>query len=220
MRDGRLGVTLEHGGATFAVFSAHAEAVELCLFDEGANETRLPMHRDGDEWRVHVPGGGPGARYGYRVHGPYDPALGNRFNAAKLLIDPYARAFEGKLDYSGPVFGFDRAGGDDEPDTRDDAAFVPRSIVIDPAFDWRGDVPPKTSWKNTVIYELHVRGFSKMNPAVDSALRGTYLGVSHDASIEHLRSLGITAVELMPIHECCDEWTLAKRGMKNYWGYS
>ncbi len=221
MREGRLGVTLEHGGATFAVFSSHADAVELCLFDDASNETRLPMHREGDEWRVHVPGAGAGARYGYRAHGPYEPARGNRFNAAKLLIDPYARAFDGKLDYSGPVFGFDRAAGaDDAADPRDDAAFVPKSIVVDSAFDWRGDAPPKTPWKNTVIYEMHVRGFSRSNPAVDAPIRGTYLGVAHDASIEHLRSLGVTAVELLPIHECADEHTLAKRGMKNYWGYS
>ena len=220
MREGRLGVTIEHGGASFSVFSSHADAVELCLFDDQSRETRFPMHREGDEWRVHVPGAGAGVRYGYRAHGPYEPSRGNRYNAAKLLVDPYARAFDGKLDATGPVFGSDRTRGDDAPDTQDDAAFVPKSIVVDSAFDWRGDTPPKTPWKNTVIYEMHARGFSKRNPAVDASLRGTYLGVSHDASIEHLRSLGVTAVELLPIHECADEWTLQKRGMKNYWGYS
>ena len=220
MREGRLGVTIEHGGASFSVFSSHAEAIELCLFDDASHETRFPMHREGDEWRVHVPGAGAGVRYGYRAHGPYDPACGNRFNANKLLVDPYARAFEGKLDTSGPVFGFDRTRGDEVADTQDDAAFVPKSVVVESAFDWRGDAPPKTPWKNTVIYEAHVRGFSKQNPAVDEPVRGTYLGIAHDASIEHLRSLGVTAVELLPIHECADEWTLQKRGMKNYWGYS
>ncbi|MEO8799057.1 MAG: alpha-amylase family glycosyl hydrolase, partial [Polyangiaceae bacterium] len=219
MRRAPLGVTFERGGALFSVFSAHGAAVELCLFDADGIETRLATERDGDEWRVLVPNVRAGQRYGYRVHGAYAPSTGDRFNPAKLLVDPYARAFEGKADYRGPLFGFDRT-KDGMPDLRDDAAFVPKSLVVTDAFDWQGDRPLMTPWNETRIYELHVKGFSVANPAVEERLRGTYLGLAADASIAYLKSLGVTAVELLPVHECMNERSVAARGADNYWGYS
>ncbi len=200
------------------MFSSHADAVELCIFDDADYERRFPMSRDGDEWRASIPNARAGTRYGFRVHGPFAPAKGDRFNPAKLLIDPYARAFVGKIDYRGPVFGSNDDG--DVPDLRDDAPFVPKSVLIDEAFDWQNDVAPKTPWSETVIYELHVKGFTKRHPDVPAEERGTYLGLASEAAIAHLRALGVTAVELLPIHECLDEASVAKRGMKNYWGYS
>jgi glycogen operon protein len=221
-----LGATFDGVGANFAVFSQNATRLVLCLFDDAGNEERLPMRAGpAHVWHVYVGGVSPGQRYGYRADGPYDPSRGHRFNPYKLLVDPYARALSGKVDYRAPVFGYappmpGEARHDRVMDARDDAWGVPRSIVVDPAFDWGEDAAPETPWPDTVIYELHVKSFTKRHPGVPEAERGTYLGVACDAAIAHLQSIGVTAVELMPVHECCDEHFVAKRGMTNYWGYS
>ena len=166
----------------------------------------------------------PGQVYGYRVYGPYRPELGLRFNPAKLLIDPYARAIHGRLDYSGPIYGYDPGAGPRADDhrrcPRDDAPSVPRCVVVDPAFDWGGDAPPRVPWSETVIYETHVKGFSRLFPEVLPELRGTYLGLAHPAAIEYLRDLGVTAVELLPVHHWLDEVSVVARGLTNYWGYN
>jgi glycogen operon protein len=220
-----LGPTWDGEGTNFSLFSEHAERVELCLFDADDQETRVALEeRTAFNWHGYLPGVGPGQRYAYRVYGPYAPEFGHRFNPAKLLIDPYAKAIEG------PV-GFDRAnvlpyvpdGADDadlEPDDEDDAAAIPKSVVVDPRFDWEDDRPPRTPWNETVIYETHVKGFTKLHPLVREDLRGTYAGLASDASVAYLRSLGVTAVELLPIHHVADEQFLADKGLTNYWGYS
>ncbi|MGD0529421.1 MAG: glycogen debranching protein GlgX [Polyangiaceae bacterium] len=218
-----LGATWDGQGINFALFSQHATAVELCLFDAAGHETRVPVPwRTVYVWHVYVPGLRPGQRYGWRVHGPYEPEQGHRFNPNKLLIDPYARALEGAVDFRGPIYAYprDRGASDRVLDERDDAASKPRCVVVDPAFDWEGDRPPKVPWRNTVIYELHVKSFSKLQSLIPEAVRGTYLGVASDAGIAHLRSLGITTVELMPVHEHLDEPAVVARGLTNYWGYS
>lgn len=222
LRHAPLGPVVDRNGASFSLFSEHAEKVELCIFDHSDREQRIAMTRDGDEWSASVPGVGFGAHYGFRVHGPWAPEDGHRFNANKLLIDPYARSFSGKVDYRGPVFGFapGSKGVGEVADERDDAAFVPKSVLVDPAFDWRGEKSPKIPWRDSVIYELHVKGFTKRHPGVANAERGTYLGLASDAAIAHLQALGVTAVELLPVHECLDEPSVSKRGMRNYWGYA
>jgi isoamylase len=219
-----LGATWDRRGVNFALFSEHATRVELCLFDEQGRETRVPvpwctLH----VWHVYVPGLRPGQRYGWRVHGPFCPDKGHRFNPSKLLLDPYARALDGALDLRGPVYGYprDRPPADDLVlDTRDDAAHVPRAVVVDDAFDWGDDRPPSVPWHETILYELHVKGFTRLHPGVPEPERGTYLGLASDAAIAHLTSLGVTTVELMPVHERADEPAVAARGMTNYWGYS
>ncbi len=182
----------------------------------------MAMTRDGDEWRASVADARAGTRYGFRAHGPFAPSKGDRFNPAKLLVDPYARAFAGKINYRGPVFGSKLGPKEDgdAADLQDDAAFVPKSMLVDESFDWKNDAQPRTPWSDTVIYELHVKGFTQLHPEVAPDERGTYLGLASEAAIAHLRALGVTAVELLPIHECLDEVNVAKRGMKNYWGYS
>jgi glycogen operon protein len=215
-------VTLAAGGANFALFSAHAVAVELCLFDGAGEETRLPLTaRTGDVWHGFVPGVAAGQRYGYRVHGAYSPKHGDRFNAEKLLVDPYARALDGKIDYRGRVFGYAHTGDADlEIDGGDSAAWIPRSVVVDDEFDWGDDAPLAIAWNESLIYEVHVKGFTKLHPDVPAAIRGTYAGLASEASIAHLRTLGVTAVELLPVHEALDEAPVARRGKTNYWGYS
>jgi glycogen operon protein len=217
-----LGPAWDGEGTNFSLFSENAERVELCLFDDADRETRIPLtERTAFHWHGYIPGVGPGQRYGFRVHGPYDPATGHRFNPAKLLIDPYAKAVEGPI-------RFDRArvlpyapGGDDlRKDLTNDAAAIPKSVVVDESFDWEGDRPIATPWHETVIYETHVRGFTKLHPRVRDDLRGTYAGLASDEAIEHLRSLGITAVEVLPVHHIADEEFLHARGLTNYWGYS
>ena len=209
-----LGATWDGSGVNFALFSEHATGVELCLFDADGRETRVPVPwRTNYVWHARVPGAAPGQRYGWRVHGPFAPERGHRFAPNKLLVDPYARAFDGAIDLDGPVYV-------PPQDGRDDAASKPRCVVIDPRFDWGGDRPPAVRWRDTVLYELHVKGFTKLCSGVPEALRGTYLGLGTDAAIRHLEALGVTTVELMPIHEHVDERAVAARGMKNYWGYS
>ncbi|MEZ4562371.1 MAG: glycogen debranching protein GlgX [Thermomicrobiales bacterium] len=222
-----LGAHWDGSGVNFAIASAHATAIELCLFDRPddpyeAERIKLPETTN-QIWHGYLPGLGPGQAYGYRVYGPYRPESGNRFNPAKLLLDPYARAIHGRLDFRGPVKGFEPQ-SDESNDlrrsTRDDALFVPRSIVVDPAFDWQDDQRPRTSWSDTVIYEVHVKGFSERLPAVPPDLRGSFLGLAHPASIAYLKDLGITAVELLPVHHWLDEQSVVDRGLTNYWGYN
>src|SRR5205823_355533 len=209
----------------FSMFSENAERVELCLFDGDDHEERLAMtERTAFNWHCYVPGVGPGQRYGYRVHGPYAPQNGARFNAAKLLIDPYAKAIEGPIDYKRantlPYHPNGSPDADLTPDTSDDAVAIPKSVVVDGGFDWEGDRWPRTPWHDTVIYEVHVKGFTKLNEHVREDLRGTYAGFASEPALEYLQSLGVTAVELLPIHHIADEHFLIDKGLTNYWGYS
>jgi isoamylase len=218
-----LGSSWDGRGVQFGLFSRGALAVELCLFDDAGTETRVPVSsRRADVWHIYVPGVGPGQRYGWRVDGPYAPEEDQRFNRNKLLLDPYTRAVDGQLDLHGPVYGFprDRALDDLAFDVRDDAAAKPKSVVVDDRFDWGDDRRPNVPWRETFLYELHVRGFTKLHPDVPETLRGTFLGLASDAATAHLVSLGVTTVKLMPVHARADEPALAARGLTNYWGYN
>jgi glycogen operon protein len=215
-----LGATWEGDGTNFSLFSERAERVELCLFAPDGAEIRheLPK-RTAFNWHGFLPGVGPGERYGYRVYGPYLPEHGHRFNPAKLLIDPYAKAIEGGVDW-GAARVLPYEPGSEEPDGTDSAPAIPKSIVIDPSFDWEGDEPLRTPWHQTVIYETHVKGFTARHPGVREDLRGTYAGLASDEAIAYLKLLGVTAVELLPIHHIADEEFLHDKGLTNYWGYS
>jgi len=216
-----LGATWDGDGTNFSLTSENAERVELCLFDEDDAETRCVLGRHtAHNWHGYLPGVGPGQRYGYRVHGPWAPDRGHRFNPHKLLIDPYAKAIEGPVLWDrGRTLAY--AEGDDLViDTSDDAAAIPKSVVIDESFDWEDDRLVCRPWNESVIYELHVKGFTKLLPGVRDDLRGTYAGLASDASLAHLVDLGVTAVELLPIHHIADEHFLQDRGLTNYWGYS
>ena len=234
-RHAPLGATFDSElgeGVNFAVFSENATGMDVCLFDEHGVETRVPLRdRSAHVWHGFIPGLRPGQRYGFRAHGTYAPESGLRFNPNKLLVDPYALALEGTIDYLEPVFGYRGApvkglsGASDSPldraaDLRDSARGVPKAIVSDHAFDWEGDRLPRVPWADTVLYEAHVKGMTMTHPDVPEHLRGTYLGLAHPAIIEHLKRLGITSIELLPIQEHMDEWSVAARGMQNYWGYS
>ncbi len=220
-----LGATWDGEGVNFSLFSAHAERVELCVFDgRGRRELqRIPMPEQTDQvWHVYLPEARPHLLYGYRVHGPYKPEAGHRFNPNKLLLDPYAKALVGRLSWGDAHFGY-RVGHAREDlsfDRRDSAARMPKCQVVDPAFSWGSDRPPQTAWRNTVIYELHVRGFTQQHPGVPPQLRGTYAGLCTAPAIDHLRRLGVTAVELMPVHAFVHERPLVERGLRNYWGYN
>ncbi|HTO69421.1 MAG TPA: glycogen debranching protein GlgX [Myxococcota bacterium] len=216
-----LGATFDGLGTCFSVASDVAESVELCLFDERGRETRVPLReRSGAYWHAYVPGVEPGQRYGYRVHGPWDPARGVRCNDAKLLLDPYARALDGEPRWGQALFPYTLGDPDGPPNREDSAAALPKSVVVSSLFDWGDDRPPRTPLHETVLYELHVRGFTKRHPGVPAELRGTYAGLAHPAAVEHLQSLGITAVELMPIHAFVHDPHLLERGLRNYWGYN
>jgi len=222
-----LGATWSGAGTTFALYSAHATAVELCLFREPSDAVearRIPLRSGADGiWRVEVEGVGPGQLYGYRADGPYAPERGHRFNPAKLLLDPYARALSGPVLWSAPLASHpDDAGAvpPDAPDPRDSAGAMPKCVVVDSAFDWAGDRRPGTPWDRTIIYECHVKGMTMLHPEVPRAERGTFLGLASEPIIEHLRSLGVTAVELLPVHQVASEPRLAGLGLANYWGYS
>ena len=219
-----LGATWDGEGVNFAIFSEQAERVELCLFDaDGKQSDRVPLVWQTDlVWHCYLPDVRPGQLYGYRVYGPYDPQRGLRFNAHKLLLDPYAKAFDGNLTWDDSHFGYvigDPA-GDLSFDKRDNAQYMPKCKVLDPAFPWGDDKPLRTAWHDTIIYELHVKGFTKLHPEVPEALRGTYAGLSTEPVIDYLQRLGITAVELMPVHTFIDDRTLIERGSRNYWGYN
>jgi isoamylase len=215
-----LGATYDGAGTNFGLFSEVAHRVELCLFDHDGAETRVDLHEvDGFVWHGYLSGVGPGQRYGYRVHGPYDPPAGPRCNPAKLLLDPYAKAIEGHVSWGQPVFSY-AFGHPDRRNNADSAPYVPRSVVINPYFDWNLDRPPRTPYHETVIYEAHVRGLTKEHPAVPEDQRGTYVGLAHPAVIAHLRGLGVTAIELMPVHQFVTDAHLGDRGLHNYWGYN
>ncbi|MDR0788019.1 MAG: glycogen debranching protein GlgX, partial [Gemmatimonadota bacterium] len=221
-----LGATWDGEGTNFAIYSERATDVELCLFDspeasEPSRSFRL-RERTSHIWHGYLHGVGPGQFYGYRIGGPYDPGRGLRFNPFKLLIDPYARALAGAVDFEKHPFAypFDQPGEDWVLDDENDAAGVPKGVVIDPRFDWRNDAPPGVPWNRTVIYEAHVKGLTMLHPDVPRELRGTYAGVAHPAVIEHLKSLGVTAIELLPVHEIVDDLFLTRAGLRNYWGYN
>jgi isoamylase len=219
-RPSPLGATPRDEGTNFAVASRVAEAAEVCLFDEAGNQTRvrLPGYDDG-VWHGFIPGIGPGQAYGYRVHGPYDTARGLRCNPAKLLIDPYARAVRGEVSFGPEVFDYDWA-SHDAPSPLDSAGHVPLSLVTDPAFDWGDDAPLRRDYADTIMYEVHVKGFTMRHPDVPADLRGTYAGLAHEAVTGHLSQLGVTAVELLPVHQYVPDDFLLRRGLTNYWGYN
>jgi isoamylase len=216
-----LGATWDGEGTNFAVFSEEAGAVELCLFDDGGRERRLELPEvTAHTWHGYVPGLGPGQRYGFRAYGPYEPHNGLRFNPAKLLVDPYARAIEGMVDWDDSVFGY-RIGADDlVRDDRDSAAHVPRSVVVHDAFPWGDDRRPSVPWADTVIYEAHVRGLTMLHPDVPERERGTYAALGSPRVVDHLKRLGVTTLELQPVHHFVSEQPLVQRGLTNYWGYN
>jgi glycogen operon protein len=221
-----LGATWDGEGVNFAVFSENAKDVEVCLFDtdDPTLETGRARLREvtAHVWHGYVPGLKPGQLYGFRMDGAYEPTQGLRFNPFKLLLDPYARAVAGKVDWTQPVFGY-RLGDpaqDLARDEHDDSAGIPKAVVVDNAYDWEGDKPLRTPWYRTVIYEAHVKGLTMRHPDVPEALRGTYAGVAHPAVIQHLQSIGVTALELLPVHDFVDDNYLLEKGLSNYWGYS
>jgi isoamylase len=219
-----LGATWDGVGVNFALFSEHATRVELCLFqspDADVEALTIPLPEQTDMvWHGYVPDLQPGQLYGYRVHGPFAPDIGHRFNPNKLVLDPYAKTIGRGVRWNEALFGFIFGGDDTTFDRRDSAPYAALAAVVDGAFTWGDDRHPRTPWHETVIYELHVKGFSKLNPRVPEALRGTYRGLASEPSIRHLKALGVTAVELMPLHQHTDEWHLVQRGLGNYWGYN
>jgi isoamylase len=221
-----LGATWDGEGVNFAVFSENAAGIDLCLFDSidspqesGRVRIREVTHH---VWHCYIPGLKPGQLYGFRAHGPYDPHNGLRFNSNKLLIDPYARAISSPINWDNSLFGYEI--GHPEEDlsfsTIDSAPFVPKAVVIDPSFNWEGDHPPRIAYHKTIIYETHVKGFSQLNPQIPEQIRGTYAALAHPASIEYLKKLGITAVELMPVHHFLIDKFLKDKELTNYWGYN
>jgi isoamylase len=215
-----LGATYDGSGTNFALFSEVAERVELCLFDADGTEVRLDLpEMDGFVWHAFLPGGEPGQRYGYRVHGPYDPSRGHRCNPSKLLLDPYAKAIDGKFHWGQALFSYN-FGDPQSPNIEDSAAAMPKAVVINPYFDWGTDRPPKRQYAESVIYEAHVKGFTYQHPEIPAELRGTYSAIAHPVMIDHLRSLGVSAIELMPVHHFANDSTLIERGLSNYWGYN
>jgi isoamylase len=220
-----LGATWDGHGTNFSLFSENATRVTLCLFDGDGVEERYDMpERTAHIWHCYLPGVHPGQCYGYRVDGAYEPSSGHRFNPSKLLIDPYAKSIEGPVRWDvANVLPYTPDGtenADLERDDEDDAEAIPKSIVVDEGFDWEGDTPPRTPWNETVIYETHVKGYTMLHPAVREDLRGTYAGLASEEALGYLKRLGVTAVELLPIHHIADESFLHERGLTNYWGYS
>jgi isoamylase len=220
-----LGATWDGAGVNFSLFSENATKVELCLFDgaNGEREMRIPVTAFTHQvWHCYLPEVRPGQLYGYRVHGPYEPEKGQRFNPAKLLLDPYAKAIAGSIQWSNALFGYKvgDAKADLSYNDEDSAAGMPKCVVIDPAFSWGNDASPNTPWHRTIIYELHVKGYTKLHPKVPADLCGTYAGLSCPPVIEYLKNLGITAVELMPVHQFVADRHLKDRGLTNYWGYN
>jgi isoamylase len=221
-----LGATWDGQGVNFALFSENATGVELCLFanhDDTVESDKIMLRERTDQvWHCYLPDVRPGQFYGYRVHGPYDPNSGNRFNPNKLLIDPYAKAITGAIKWSNRLFAYKvgEPNADLEPDPDNSAGGVPKCVVIDPAFTWEEDQPLRIAWNRTIIYECHVKGMTKLHPDVPEPLRGTYLGLCSDPMIEYFQSLGITAVELLPVHQFVVDRHLAEKGLTNYWGYN
>src|SRR5262245_32208383 len=219
-----LGANWDGTGVNFALFSENAAAVDLCLYNSDEMQTSVIRlnEQTNHVWHCYLPEARPGQLYGYRVYGPYDPQAGQRFNPAKLLLDPYAKAMKGNLRWDDSLFGYTIGdiAGDLSEDNRDSAPFMPKCVVIDDNFDWGGDRLLRTPWERTLIYELHVKGFTQRHPQVPEHLRGTYAGLAHPSVIEYLQTLGITAIELLPVHQFIHDRHLLDRGLRNYWGYN
>lgn len=221
-----LGATWDGKGVNFALYADNATGVELCLFNTVRDETEVKKVRITERsyqiWHCYIPDLEPGQLYGYRVHGPYEPENGHRFNAKKLLIDPYAKAIAGTINWSDALFGYElgHEDGDLSFSDIDSVAFIPKCVVVNPDFDWEGDTPPKIPYNESIIYETHVKGFTKLHPGIPEELRGTYAGMAHPVTIQYLKDLGITAVELMPVHHFVADRHLVDRGLTNYWGYN
>ena len=214
-----LGAHHDGAGASFVLYSSVADAVEVCLFDGSDQETRWSMEQGGGGlWQCYLQDVRAGQRYGFRVHGPWDPAAGIRCNPAKLLLDPYARAVAGEVKWSPAVFGH-AADDPNRPEGTDSAPYVQRSLLVSGDFDWATDRSPGRAMADSIFYEFHVKGFTQRHPGVPDALRGTYAGLAHPAAVEHLQRLGVTAVELLPVHQFVHDAQLAERGLRNYWGY-
>ncbi len=215
-----LGATYDGAGTNFALFSEIADAVELCLFDDDGAETRVELHeRDALVWHIYLPRVAPGQRYGYRVYGPYDPPNGHRCNPSKLLLDPYAKALDGAIDWAPACFSYEFS----DPKKRnfeDSAPHTMKSVVINPFFDWQDDRPPRRPYHESVIYEAHVKGMTQQHPDIPEEVRGSYAAISYPAVIEHLTGLGVTALELMPVHQFVNDANLVQAGLSNYWGYN
>ncbi len=216
-----LGATWDGVGTNFSVFSEVATRIELCLFDDAGNQTAIDLpEMIGFIFHGYVPNVHPGQRYGYRVHGPWEPEHGHRCNPAKLLLDPYGKAVDGQVQWNEAVFDHNWNDPENSKNETDSAPFMPKSVVTNPFFDWHNDRNPRIPWHRTIIYEVHVKGFTMRHPGIPEELRGTYLGLAHPASIKHLKALGITAVELMPVHQFVQDKVLLDRGLRNYWGYN
>ncbi|MFO7803256.1 MAG: glycogen debranching protein GlgX [Desulfovermiculus sp.] len=216
-----LGAVYDGSGTNFSLFSEIAELVELCLFDDEDRETRIEMPEvTGFCWHCYLPEVEPGQRYAFRVHGPWNPAEGHRCNPAKLLLDPYAKAIVGQVNWDMAVFPYDFDQGPEVINQKDSSPFVPRCVVHQPFFDWSGDRRLQLPWHETVIYETHVKGFTIRHPDIPEDIQGTYAGLAHPAAVEHLKKLNITAVELMPVHQFLHDKHLVDRGLRNYWGYN
>jgi glycogen operon protein len=215
-----LGANFDGSGTNFAVFSSVAHRVTLCLFDADGTETQIPLdERDADIWHAFIPAVQPGQRYGYRVEGDFDPQLGMRCNPAKVLLDPYAKAVDGDVTWDEACFGYMW----NDPQARNDldsSPFVPKSVVVNPYFDWADDRAPRTPYNRTVIYEAHVKGLTQTHPDIPEEIRGSYAAVAHPAMIEHYQRIGVTAIELMPVHHFITDHHLTERGLSNYWGYN
>ncbi|MBD8643221.1 MULTISPECIES: glycogen debranching protein GlgX [unclassified Stenotrophomonas] len=226
VREGRpfpQGATFDGEGTNFALFSAHATRVDLCLFDDAGNEERIELPEYTNEvWHGYLPDVKPGQRYGYRVHGPYAPAEGHRFNHHKLLLDPYAREIEGDLTWSDELYGYTIGHPDADLsfDERDSAPFMPKAVVVHDDYDWEDDQRLLTAWNQTLVYETHVRGYTMRHPEVAEAVRGTCAGLAHDAVLDYIKGLGVTAVELLPVQAYLDDSHLLEKGLRNYWGYN
>jgi isoamylase len=216
-----LGATYDGSGTNFSLFSLIAQRVELCLFDDQGKQTTVDLPEvTALCWHAYLPGVKPGQRYGYRVHGPWDPDQGHRCNPSKLLLDPYAKAIEGEWKWNEAMFPYHFDNPENSRNDADSAPFMPKSVVVDSTFDWEGDRRPHTPWHKTIVYETHVKGFTKRHPDVPENIRGTYAGLAHATSIDYLKKLGITAIELLPVHQFVQDSTLLDRGLRNYWGYN
>jgi isoamylase len=215
-----LGATYDGTGTNFALFSEVAHRVQLCLFDEDGTEERVDLaERDAFVWHGYLPNVGPGQRYGFRVHGPYDPASGHRCNPSKLLLDPYAKAVDGDIDWDQACFSY-TWGNEDSFNAEDSGPHMSKSVVISPFFDWDSDRHPRTPYNETVIYEAHVKGLTQTHPDIPAEVRGTYAALAHPVMLEHYKKVGATAIELMPVHQFVHDSHLVERGQRNYWGYN
>ncbi|RZK77650.1 MAG: glycogen debranching enzyme GlgX, partial [Pedobacter sp.] len=218
-----LGPTWDGKGVNFSIYAGHATAVQLCLFEEGCGDNYVTVNlfeRSSQIWHIYIPGIMPGQCYGYRVYGPFDPDNGHRFNPNKLLIDPYAKAISGAVDWHESLYGYEMGGDDLSFSDLDSSPFIPKSVVVDQTYDWEGVKSPSKGYHESIIYEAHVKGLTNLHPDIPEKIRGTYSAIAHPAIIDHLQSLGITAIELMPIHQFINDNVLVEKGLSNYWGYN